>query len=293
MSLKFVQCTLLKNKSPQERYIVVQKLNYCFNCLSPNHKVTQCPSQNSCKFRNCNERHITLLHGGRPPIPSAQRSRSINVSVDSTTTTEHVLATQGEPNTTVLLQILSITIHNNDCHVTTYACLDQGSTCSILSKDMALALKIPLRNPKELTLRRINTACSQYVHEGDLEIADSSSSVKYLWKKVLVMENPQIPQLNINRSHVSASYKPLNANNFPILKTCDVTALLGLDVFDLMVGRNILSGPANTPTAVQCLLGWFLTGPCMSNSATIPNQNKIVDTYFCDDCFSWESALLD
>ena len=224
LSLKFVQCTLLKNKSPQECYIVVQKLNFCFNCSSPNHKVTQCPSQHSCKFRNCNERHNTLLHGGRPSILSAQRS--INVSVDSTTTTEHVLATQGEPNTTVLLQILSLTIHNNDCHVTTYAFLDQGSTCSILYKDMALALKNPLRNPKELTLRRINTACSQYVHEGDLEIADSSSSVKYLWKKVLVMENPQIPQLNINRSHVSASYKHLNAINFPNLKICDVTALL-------------------------------------------------------------------
>ena len=34
------QCTLFKNKSPQERYIVVQKLNYCFNCLRPYHKVT-------------------------------------------------------------------------------------------------------------------------------------------------------------------------------------------------------------------------------------------------------------
>ena len=158
---------------------------------------------------------------------------------------------------------------------------------------MALALKIPLRNPKEMTLRGINTACSQYVHEADLEIADSSSSVKYPWKKVLVMENPQIPQLIINRSHVFASHKHLKGINFPNLKTCDVTALLGLDVFDLIVGRNILSGPANTPTAFQCLLGWFRTGPCMSTSEKKSNQNKIVDTYFCDDCFSRESALLD
>ena len=172
------QCTLFKNKSPRERYIVVQKLNYCFNC---NHRVTQCPSQLSCEFPNCNERHNTLLHGSRPSIPSAQRS--INVSVDSTTTTEQVLATQGEPNTTVLLQILPITIHNNDRHVTTSAFLDQGSTCSILSKYMAGALKIPLRNPKEMTLRGINTAYSQYVHEADLEIADSSSSLEISLEK--------------------------------------------------------------------------------------------------------------
>ena len=104
-------------------------------------------------------------------------------------------------------------------------------------------------------------------------------------------ENPQIKQLNMN--HVSASYKHLNRINFPNLKTCDVTALLGLDVFDLTVGKNVLSGPVNTPTAVQCLLGWFLTGPCMSISETISNQNKIVDTYFCDDCFSRETSLLD
>ena len=259
--------------------------------MSPSHKVTQCPSQHSCKFPNCNERHNASLHGSRPSIPLAQRS--IIVSVDSTTTTEQVLATQGEPKTTVLLQILPITIHNNDRHVTTYAFLDQGSTCSILSKDIALALKIPLRNPKEMTLRGINTGCFQYVHEADLEIADSFSSVQYPWKKVLVMENPQIPQLNVNRSHVSASYKHLNGINFPNLKTCDVTALLGLDVFDLIKSRNILSGPVNKPTAVQCLLGWFLTGPCMATSETTSNQNKIVDTYICDDCFSRESALLD
>ena len=43
---------------------------------------------------------------------------------------------------------------------------------------MAGALKIPLRNPKEMTLRGINTACSQYVHEADLEKADSSSSLE-------------------------------------------------------------------------------------------------------------------
>ena len=117
---------------------------------------------------------------------------------------------------------------------------------------MALALKIPLRNPKEMTLRGIRTACSQYVHEADLETADSSSSVKYPCKKVFVMENPQIPQLNTNRSYVSTSYKHLNGINFPNLKTCDVTALLGLDVFNLIVGRNVLYGLSNTPTAVQC-----------------------------------------
>ena len=124
--------------------------------------------------------------------------------------------------------------------MTTYAFLDQGSTCSILSKDMALALKIPLRSPKVITLRgtNFNTACSQYVHEADLEIADTSSSVKYPWQTVFVMENPQIPKLSIYRSHVSASYKHLNGINFPNLKTCDVTALLGLDVFDLIVGKT-------------------------------------------------------
>ena len=31
----------------------------------------------------------------------------------------------------------------------------------------------------------------------------------------------------------------------------------------------------------------------MSTSETTSNQNKIVDTYFCDDCFSKKSALLD
>ena len=152
-------CPLFKEKSPTERHESVMKSSLCFNCLSSAHKVKQCTSRTSCKVSDCGARHNTLLHGGQVnSVGKPQRSFSTDVDTNGPCGHDNlVISAREKSSKTVLLQIIPVTLHNNGRSHTTYAFLDQGSTCSILSKEMAECLKIPLRHPKEFTLKGINT----------------------------------------------------------------------------------------------------------------------------------------
>ena len=125
----------------------------------------------------------------------------------------------------------------------------------------------------------------------DLEISVCHATKRHPWKKVVVMDNPQIPQLRTNQSKTIASYNHLKVIEFPEISNQKVSVLLGLDVFNLIVGRELITGPPNTPTGVKCLLGWYVTGP---HSKSTPNEfAQALATHFCDNCNDRDVLLSD
>ena len=53
-------CQRFKSLSVPDRISVISKYNYCINCLSKTHHVSNCRSSNNCIV--CNDRHHSMLH---------------------------------------------------------------------------------------------------------------------------------------------------------------------------------------------------------------------------------------
>ena len=53
-------CEVLKGQSVPGRYALVRRKRLCFNCLSKNHSIANCPSTTTC--REYGAKHHSLLH---------------------------------------------------------------------------------------------------------------------------------------------------------------------------------------------------------------------------------------
>lgn len=71
-SLRF--CKKFLQMKAAERKHVVDKHNYCSNCLARSHTLRRCTSQVTC--RNCGESHHTLLHYALHPRTKSQPTKT-------------------------------------------------------------------------------------------------------------------------------------------------------------------------------------------------------------------------
>ena len=92
-------------------------------------------------MNSCTRSHNALLHSSRNGTPD--KNNETTASTDQTTpeavtpTTEHSGASHRSSSKSVLLHVLPVTLHGPKGYLKTYAMLDIGSTCSVLSSDVA------------------------------------------------------------------------------------------------------------------------------------------------------------
>ena len=72
------------------------------------------------------------------------------------------------------------------------------------------------------------------------------------------------PTINVTNhaldSYDEANWPHLADVQLPSETRGPVEVLLGADMFELIVPREVVEGPAGTPCAVRTLLGWTVTG---------------------------------
>ena len=144
------RCDEFKRMSVPERYEVVKSLKMCFNCLKQGHQVNECSNKTHCQVANCKRHHHSLLHYERaayeqPPIQNSQ----IHLPQTADNTPEdlpHVASTNSLTisNRVVYFQVVPVRIQgeNGVAPIDTFAILDDGSSDTLIRRDIANKLKL-------------------------------------------------------------------------------------------------------------------------------------------------------
>ncbi|GFU27329.1 DUF1758 domain-containing protein [Trichonephila clavipes] len=170
------KCPTFNSMNVNERWQVVQNNNLCTNCLRSNHRLDTCRIGFSCK--NCSERHHTLLHiYSFSPSADTQANSVVTVSNNYTQSAEgHVLLS------TALINVKSKHGEQITCH----ALIDNASQNSLISKQCADRLKLPLKHTNHKLVGVNETFAETSLYSTNFEFSSCVSSDKFQVKALLV-----------------------------------------------------------------------------------------------------------
>jgi hypothetical protein len=78
---RLYQCEKFSNMSQQQKWQFIKAQRLCSNCLTQNHKHSECKSKHNC--RTCKKRHHSLLHDDSQNAASSSKSSSESSNVES------------------------------------------------------------------------------------------------------------------------------------------------------------------------------------------------------------------
>ncbi|KAJ0170872.1 hypothetical protein K1T71_013644 [Dendrolimus kikuchii] len=138
-----VDCKKFKKSLCKDRWAYVKRHGICFKCLISKHKQTDC-SEPVCEVEDCGRSHHRLLHYAENKNSQQNRVNITDVTEGETQTgiIAHVTANDNK----VLLKTVSVYIHGPSGIERTRALLDDGSTVTLISDN--LATKLGLRGHK-------------------------------------------------------------------------------------------------------------------------------------------------
>ncbi len=131
--------------SVADRFKLVQRKKACLNCLSSDHRASECPSKFTCK--ECKGKHHTLVHKDCQPDPKKECKEDQEQKTDNAGS--YMVSTHcsgGTPTTSVLLVIAVLKIRNS---AVSEVCLrglpDSESQASFITEVMSKALMLDMQ----------------------------------------------------------------------------------------------------------------------------------------------------
>ena len=250
-------CSKFKALSVQARAKIAVKHNLCFNCLTPDHRSRECGSTEQCASDGCKKKHHTLLHdAGR--IFDRRPTEKVTTRHDRQDGETHIGTATTKQRTSVMLQVVPLTMHGPAGSKQTHALLDLGSQISLVTD--RIAGSVGLTGPAErLCVSTVNGRQNIQSRRVDFQIQPLTSD-----KKHDVSGAQTTPTLNASGKKINWPKEQLTWPHLADLPLTAVTnerldVLLGADLFQLIVPREVREGPAGTPGAVRTNLGWIAT----------------------------------
>ena len=234
------------------------------SCLNPRHWLSNCSNQKPCGANGCSRSHNALLHELRN-VTSMENTDAISATDPAVqaavgSSTEHSNSSNRDSNTSVLLQVVPVTLYGPKGYFNTHAMLDTGSTCSLLLADVAekLGLDGPLESvllngiqkTSELLTKRINVQVSPLNDFG----------TQFDVNGVLVVDHLNVPEKKMKLQALQEKWPHLSDLELDEVAGNPVTLLLGRDVAELIVPLEIRHGPKGSPVGVRSRIGWTVTG---------------------------------
>lgn len=275
-------CETYKSKSNLDKLSFVKRKKLCFNCLSQRHSVKSCSSKKSCYIEGCKKRHHTSLHHAllkkapdKPPN-SDQISNQGN-STQTNNRTEQVNKTIGfvKGNSHVYLQVAPVRVENaRGKHIDTFALLDAGSQCTLITKSLCKELELQgRRSCIDFGTIKDNTILRTKLVDLNITAIDGSYSTKL----------KGVYSLDDNDFNVPGQEVPITSESewdyIRDLNLCDINSnqiqmLIGSNVPDVLISHEVRKARKGYPYAVKTLLGWTLLGVYDGN--TVGAESTIV-----------------
>lgn len=122
-------CPQFKQKAVRQRRDWVKTKDLCFNCMSPHHRSSDCPSKHRC--RECSTKHHTLLHEPRAPSRTEGAEATVNIAASRMPVTPHHS----------ISRTAIVTVRAQGLEQRARAQMDSGATISLITRALANTLK--------------------------------------------------------------------------------------------------------------------------------------------------------
>ncbi|XP_067142348.1 uncharacterized protein [Centruroides vittatus] len=256
------KCSTFLGASVNERRDLVKKHELCYNCLKLGHPATKCKAGH-CK--KCSHKHNTLIHQDGPHDSATTSSRVVEPEVMS-----H-MSKQSSGHRQVLLSTAVIQVRNfqgelQPCR----ALLDSASQTSFITERCAQQLRLK-RKPSNVTISGINsTGISTASSSLCINIRVTSSNSEDICVETLITPNvtTNLPNFHCDPSNW-AHIKGLQLADPTFHKPGTIDILLGADVYNEVICPGQCKGPPGTPSALNTVFGWVLSGPIGLNQPPV------------------------
>ncbi|KAL0902089.1 hypothetical protein ABMA27_000042 [Loxostege sticticalis] len=239
------QCKKFTTMTISQRWDWLKQERICFLCLNSKHRQFRCKAQ-LCKVNGCKRRHHSMLHresGSENKQQATEVVASVNHSADASR---------------VLLKVCPIIIEGPRGRAQTYALLDEGSTVTLIDRDLAdyVGANGPAR---DLNLCSVN---SQNVPHKSMEvdIRVIARDNKKFAVKARTMENMSLNGQTIKENCLKYRHMRRLKREDVCYENARPRVLIGTDNWQLIVSRKLLTGKRHEPAASLTRLGWVIHG---------------------------------
>lgn len=291
---KLTACKKFKRALRKVRWDHVKRTGICFKCLDARHNRDACPAP-ACDQDSCNQAHHKLLH-----YPTDRERSNLVVQPPSdedpnppvlSETVTHITASE---KCKVLLKVVPIRIHGPNGVFSASALLDDGSTVSLISGE--LAARAGLRGRRQAM--RVSGAWTD--NELVCESTVMNVNISGMDSKIKTIVMRSVNELNLPIQKLSV----VNCNKYEHLmkiksslciSDCKPEILIGQDNYHLLLPLEVKLGKSNEPSATLTPLGWcvhgtvpVLQGPHHAREAvcfahTEADSSTLEDTYLLQD----------
>ncbi|XP_022806184.1 uncharacterized protein LOC111343295 [Stylophora pistillata] len=246
---KLHSCPKFKDLSVVDRLAKVREHGLCFRCFG-RHWANKCRCPKQCGVNGCTRLHNELLHRTseehkslsipspvEPPIQPSQPEPLVEGS--------HVMQATSNKSR-VLLQVVPVTLYGPCDQLNAHALLDPGSTCSLIRGDVADQLN--LDGPTaSLDLFGIQVTSHLKTKRVSFNVGPvNETSTHYLVENALVAQKLNVPPASVNIANVRSQ--------------AEVKVILGSDITEIVIPREVREGPRGSPFGIKTKLGWTVTG---------------------------------
>ena len=167
-----------------------------------------------------------------------------------------------------------------------YALLDSESTSRFFTKNIAEKLKLNLKTTLTLKIEGLNATQAINSTVVDLQLSDIENKETHKWRNFYAVDNDQLPTVEKHPKQIGNKNGHLRDIQMPQLNNLNVEALLGGDMYALIIAREYREGNTEQLITVRNCRGWTVAGPNQHSSPTN-------DVYFCKTCESHDQQRFE
>ncbi|XP_043211906.1 uncharacterized protein LOC122376197, partial [Amphibalanus amphitrite] len=269
---KLQDCTEFKSKMVEERLVVVSKERLCWGCLNKGHFMRDCRSARRCNLNGCNASHHRLIHVDRSAAGDKENQTEPKTEARGGS---RIVGTALTETTDTLLQLVPVRIHGPNGERDVVALLDPGAQTSLCCEDVLEEIGVPGVR-ENLQLQNIEgSGTRQSSLRVQLTVSPLSTATSR--NRIVVPEVWSVPSLNVAPPSVSSkqlrSWKHLQDLDLQQYNGAHVELLLGANILEAVLQREVRVGGPGMPVAIRTDFGWTLTG---SISTLIPSTMRQV-----------------
>ncbi|XP_066933479.1 uncharacterized protein [Clytia hemisphaerica] len=254
------KCEGFKAKPDDEKLNFVKSKRLCFNCLGQGHGVSTCSSKKTCFAKGCKKHHHTTIHQAivnleskAKPEFSKDKDRKDGPKLPS------INMTRNDYN--VFLKVVPVTVTNQAGHsVNTYALLDSGSQCTLITKSLCQSLKLPGK-VKKVSFGTIKDEEEMQAKIVNLKLSSTDGSFVSQVKNVYSLheDNFKVPGQTVPVTD-DPKWDYIRDIDLPQVESRQVQVLIGADVPAALLTKEVRKGASGLPYATKTPLGWTLFG---------------------------------
>ncbi|XP_061398464.1 uncharacterized protein LOC133334184 [Musca vetustissima] len=257
---RIYDCRRFLNLSIPDRWKQIKKIRACFSCLYIGHTTRDCRRKRVCPVEGCQRRHHKLLH---EDTVSAPQHMLPNPEIEPQ---QNVLSCSTKNKKKLLFRVLPVTLHGDNCSLEIYALFDDGSSITMLDRDIADKIGVRGKNTSLNVQWFGGRSAREPVTSFNIKVSGAGKSGCHLLKNVYAVSNLNLPMQSLSEDEILSAFK--NCKKPPVKPYCNVVPklLIGLDHASLGLPSSCRINNTAGPFAFNTELGWVVFGPCRSLS---------------------------